>query len=845
MDTPRIPRSRETLSKEPTKIFGLVVYLFISGFGIHRLLSRTALVCAAAALLAVTTQLAAQAPARINYQAVAREADSGVELANREVYIICKIISGGPNGNIVYQEAHENTSTNRFGLFNIQIGGGNTLAGNFDNIDWAGNDCWLEIDLDAGEGLETIGAMQFVSVPYALHAKSADNVDDADANPNNELVDALEFNSDNYILTLSEAGITHTADFSEMLNNNSSAGIESVDFSPTDSSLTIMSDGTPYSVNLGWLTGDMDISNELIEQIDFDTSEKILRIREGGVNHFLDLSSLGASGGSITSVDFDQANSELNITDPASTFSVNLSALIDDADADPANELLTDFAFNEGDNTISVTDGGGTRTVNLAALSEDDDADPTNELLTDVDFDEDASELSITDAGNTFSVNLAALINDADADMTNELITAVDFNPLNNRIRIQEGGNNFLMDLTALSNAQGNDDDPTNELLTDVNFDEDASELSITDAGNTFSVNLAALIDDADADPNNELITAADFDPGNNTVRIQEGGNDFILDLTALSNAEGNDDDATNELIDNVTFNETTSELTVSEAGNEYTVNLASLINDADSDPTNELQTLGQVLAYGVTPGDAAGSGISNLADPVDAQDAATKTFVENVPISGDVTGTAADTKVQALQGVAVSDAAPTDGQVLRYSATDTKWIPVSPSAAGLSVPQYYAIDPADFVGMRGESEDKYNIALFEDDNSFVTILKENEGSEMIAPLHLPHGAVLRDLDVVWRKTAFYNNVYISIERKNIYNNGKATLGSWDSEYELTSGALRNERINFGALPLDQRTVDLSQYSYRIIARFNTDSDYGEPSDANIRLYGARIRYGY
>jgi hypothetical protein len=134
-------------------------------------------------------------------------------------------------------------------------------------------------------------------------------------------------------------------------------------------------------------------------------------------------------------------------------------------------------------------------------------------------------------------------------------------------------------------------------------------------------------------------------------------------------------------------------------------------------------------------------------------------------------------------------------------------------------------------------------MTVFQDDNSFVTIIEEEESPTIIAPLHLPHGAVLRDIDVLWRKFSWSNNVYVSIERKNMYSDDKVILGICDSEAILFPTTIHGERVSFGSLPINQRTIDLSQYSYRIVARFSTNSDFEDAAAADIRLYGARIRY--
>ena len=68
---------------------------------------------------------------------------------------------------------------------------------------------------------------------------------------------------------------------------------------------------------------------------------------------------------------------DLEVTDAGGTITTDLS-LVDDADADPTNELTTGVVLNGTD--LEVTDAGGTITTDLSSLVDDADADPTNEF---------------------------------------------------------------------------------------------------------------------------------------------------------------------------------------------------------------------------------------------------------------------------------------------------------------------------------------------------------------------------------------------------------------------------------------------------------------------------------
>ncbi len=123
--------------------------------------------------LLLTVYCFSQAPEKINYQGVARNLNGDV-LTSQAIGLRITLHSSSPNGTTVYQEAH-NTSTNNFGLFNIQLGGGTVLAGIFNTIDWGSGLFYIQTEMDANGGVnyQNLGTSQFVSVPYALYAKTS------------------------------------------------------------------------------------------------------------------------------------------------------------------------------------------------------------------------------------------------------------------------------------------------------------------------------------------------------------------------------------------------------------------------------------------------------------------------------------------------------------------------------------------------------------------------------------------------------------------------------------------------------------------------------------------------
>jgi hypothetical protein len=114
-------------------------------------------------------------PEAINYQMVVRK-NGNILWAGKTISVRASIRSGGPNGPTLYSERFYPLQTNSQGLVNFAIGQGTILSGVFSSIQWANSTTyWLDIDFDENGGTNYInyGTQQLISVPYALHAKTA------------------------------------------------------------------------------------------------------------------------------------------------------------------------------------------------------------------------------------------------------------------------------------------------------------------------------------------------------------------------------------------------------------------------------------------------------------------------------------------------------------------------------------------------------------------------------------------------------------------------------------------------------------------------------------------------
>jgi hypothetical protein len=112
--------------------------------------------------------LKAQVPQAIKYQGIIRT-NNGDLLSDSTFMVKISIHEGSFDGALVYEETHSAT-TNAFGSFGLNVGQGTPLSGDFSTISWGGGDKFLEQSVDFGAGYVSTGVMQFLSVPYALHA---------------------------------------------------------------------------------------------------------------------------------------------------------------------------------------------------------------------------------------------------------------------------------------------------------------------------------------------------------------------------------------------------------------------------------------------------------------------------------------------------------------------------------------------------------------------------------------------------------------------------------------------------------------------------------------------------
>ena len=460
--------------------------------------------------IGLMASLSAQSPAGFNYQAVVRNA-MNQPIANQAVSFRINILDGGANGNPVYSETHLVNSTD-LGVVNMIVGQGTVQNGSFFAIDWANNSYWMEVEMDenGGANFQVLGASQLVSVPYALHAETVTNSDDADADPSNELQNLSK--SGNQI-TLSQGGGT--------------VDVNDADADPNNEIQTIVKIGNQVMLtqNGGMFIdevndSDADSMNEL-QTLSFDPNNNLLTISNGN-------SIAIPTGG--TDADADPTNELQTITKNGNTVTLSDGGgsfvdEVNDADANANNELQT---IVKNGNTVTLSQGGGSFTDEV----NDADANPANEIQS-LSFNTNTNELSIS-SGNT--VQIPMISNDADADPTNEIQTIT---KNGSTVTLSNNGGSFTDEVNDA------DSNPSNEIQL---LSKNGSTVSLSNGGGSFTDE----VNDADSNPTNEIQVLS---KNGNTVSLSNGGGSFTDEVNDADN------DPLNEL-QNLFLNGTMLELT-------------------------------------------------------------------------------------------------------------------------------------------------------------------------------------------------------------------------------------------------------------------------------------------
>ena len=304
------------------------------------------------AIATISLSVLGQAPEGFKYQAVVRDAGNLI-LNNQAVGMRLTVQQGSIGGTAVYTETFA-TTTNAYGLVNLEIGTG-TTTDDFTTIDWSNGPYFMETAVDFLGGMTWVvmGTSQLMSVPYALHANTAENVmndlvDDADADPTNEMNTGVVLNGTD--LEVTDGNGTIVTDLSSLQD-----GVTDADSDPNNEIQAVsFSNDTLYLSNGGQVyLGAYSV--DLVDDADADPT-----------NELQDWSNLPGIPPGLSDGTDDVDDADADPTNELQDWS-NLPGIpagladgtddVDDADSDPANEIQ---AINRSGTTVTLSNGGGT-----------------------------------------------------------------------------------------------------------------------------------------------------------------------------------------------------------------------------------------------------------------------------------------------------------------------------------------------------------------------------------------------------------------------------------------------------------------------------------------------------
>jgi len=184
-----------------------------------------------------------------------------------------------------------------------------------------------------------------------------------------------------------------------------------------------------------------------------------------------------------------------------------------------------------------------------------------------------------------------------------------------------------------------------------------------------------------------------------------------------------------------------------------------------------------------------------------------------------------------------IPDQTENSGKFLTTNGTTTSWTTLIPGVATPTL-QSYSIDPSDFSGLRTSSKkDKANALIFEDNTTFVTVFKQDEGSRVIAPIHLPDGATIQQIQFYYMDRDG-QNLSLSIMRRPYMGNNENIITTWNS-----SGVSPAIQMSTHTPIAGREVIDNTAYSYRIVVDLDPSSDANDSNDATHRVYGLQVKY--
>ncbi|MBK8779303.1 MAG: hypothetical protein IPO25_18565 [Saprospiraceae bacterium] len=129
--------------------------------------------------LCIVTYGAAQVfPKGMNYQAVARDSKGGL-IQSQIVDLKITLFANVSQNRINYYSEEHKVKTNQVGLFDLVIGEGGSIEGNYGLVPWNVENIWLEVAVatTSRSDFSILSQSKLMAVPYTMHALTTNQVE--------------------------------------------------------------------------------------------------------------------------------------------------------------------------------------------------------------------------------------------------------------------------------------------------------------------------------------------------------------------------------------------------------------------------------------------------------------------------------------------------------------------------------------------------------------------------------------------------------------------------------------------------------------------------------------------
>ncbi|QZT38656.1 hypothetical protein K5X82_07100 [Halosquirtibacter xylanolyticus] len=521
--------------------------------------------------------LFAQSPEAVNYQAVIRN-NKGELLVNQNISMRVSILANSANGDAIYTELHTPTS-NANGLISIEIGKGAT-SDVFSSINWGQGIFYIktETDLNGGNNYTIVGTSQLLSVPYALHAKTAEGLS-GDLNETDPAFTAWDKSTG---ITISTSQISDIENIT-IEEKDGDVTNEIQDLSLTGNILKITRNGEATSIDLSKYLDNVDtkLSETEVDNIvsakgyaktsdlnDNDASNEIQDLTL--TDNILKITSNGAA----TSIDLGKYldNTQLSETEVDNIVSAKGYAKTSDLNDNDASNEIQDLSLIG--NILKVTLNGAATSIDLSKYLDDTNLSATeiNTIVADQGYAK-TSELNDNDATN--EIQDLSLIGNILKVTLNGSATSIDLSKYLDDTNLSAAEiNTIVSDQGYAKTSELNDNDATNE-IQDLSLT--GNILKVTLNGSATSIDLSKYLDDTN-------LSATEI-------------NTIVADQGYAKTSELNDNDATNEIQD---LSLTGNILKVTLNGSATSIDLSKYLDDTNLSAT-EINTIVADQGYAKT----------------------------------------------------------------------------------------------------------------------------------------------------------------------------------------------------------------------------------------------------